>query len=169
MLFAYQHFSKPSCSAFYLQEVATEAILTLGQAFEVAYQLAVSNRSQSRDYKGHMRSKSANQLSTKSTCPPSVCVSKLKQETTSKSQTHIAASNHIRSQSVNDIPPPVLPVAARSTSNSPQTHHHHHNRNSKDNRFPRAESFSYSCSSSNSSGSHSNNLSRAPIVSKEEL
>lgn len=130
------------------QDVATEAILTLGQAFEIAYMLAVTNRSQTKDHKGHTRSKSANQLyqSTEST----VCA-KLKRDSY---QSHIPTNNHCRS--VNDIDTPPVLLTTNSASNSPQTQPHH-----KDHLLPRAESFSFS--------SHSTAFTRAPIVSKEEL
>jgi len=135
--------------------VATEAILTLGQAFEVAYQLALVSQTQGRDNKGHMRSKSANQLSSKSSFSPN---SKLKREKGLNSSNVKIANNHCRSQSVNDIPPPpILHGLSKSSSNSPQIDPHYKSDYCK---IPRAESFNFS------SNSH---LARAPIVSKEEL
>lgn len=158
--------------------------------------MALANRKQSKDHKTHTRSKSANQLSTKSHSSSMVSSSGSASSAASKSSSgssnnrrpdqyilqssssvipaatpytqytpviapiYPAANNngaqHCRSQSVNDIPPPVIAALAKSASNSPQIHGHHH----KAYGFPRAESFSFS--------SHSN-LTRAPLVSKEEL
>jgi hypothetical protein len=154
--------------------VATEAILTLGQAFEVAYQLALVSHTQSRDQKGHMRSKSANQLSTattttttnKSTSPHSRPKRDLHHQkhglvsnlTANNNQQQQGQAHHYRSQSVNDIPPPPTHgTISKSTSNSPQIHPHVKQDFYK---IPRADSFNFSSNS---------NLARAPIVSKEEL
>lgn len=70
-----------SNSVFYLivfQDQATEVILTLGQAFEVAYQMAL--KEQFSYNRGHTRSQSANQIVQKG-----------------------PNGNHARSQSVNEI------------------------------------------------------------------
>lgn len=159
------------------QEVATEAILTLGQAFEVAYQLALSSSKQSRDYKGHMRSKSANQLSTTTNgCAPT----NLKRD---KCHDNVVAANHFRSHSVTEIPSPVVPLT-KSASNSPQIQHYQSKSPSPSSAYglPRAESFSCTSSknynnnhhhiSSSSGGGNHNKApinARAPIVSEDEL
>lgn len=76
-----------SCYALLFQDQATEVILTLGQAFEVAYQMALRDGC-NRASNGHMRSHSVNQI----TSQPSV------HPVTTQPQT-----NHSRSHSVNEI------------------------------------------------------------------
>ncbi|XP_039295063.1 LOW QUALITY PROTEIN: ankyrin repeat and SAM domain-containing protein 1A [Nilaparvata lugens] len=116
--FAYitkDHASKSHfCHVFCVQTMdqATEVILTLGQAFEVAYQMALrenlaSNRSQlskqsaGNTSNGHTRSRSVNQIVSQNS-PGTV--------TSSSPQT-----NHSRSHSVNEIK-----VNGASTNSSPQ-------------------------------------------------
>ncbi|RZF41912.1 hypothetical protein LSTR_LSTR005680 [Laodelphax striatellus] len=116
--FAYitkDHASKSHyCHVFCVQTMdqATEVILTLGQAFEVAYQMALrenlaSNRSQlgkqaaGNTSNGHTRSRSVNQIVSQNS-PGTV--------TSSSPQT-----NHSRSHSVNEIK-----VNGTTTNSSPQ-------------------------------------------------
>lgn len=116
--------------------------MTLGQAFEVAYQLALVSQTQ-RENRGHVRSKSATQLSTKST--GRLQTGRDKNQSFSGNE-----QSHSRSYSVADIPVPV--ISAKSASSSPNT---------STRKIPRSDSFS--CSS------HGLQLTRAPIVTKEEL
>ena len=141
----------------------------MGQAFEVAYQLALVNQTQNRENRGHVRSKSATQLSTKS-------VGRVR-NTRDKYQSMCGGDqSHSRSHSVADIPVPSAPHGSSSASNSasnspqPQGSSNHGGGGSNKKEFghglPRAESFSHGGGFGAASPQH---LSRAPFVSKEEL
>jgi hypothetical protein len=85
---------KPSdaLKCFFLQDQATEVILTLGQAFEVAYQMALRDQfTGSRNNSGacHARSQSASHILT---------TTSVSQPGTDSPGTH---SNHSRSHSIN--------------------------------------------------------------------
>jgi len=137
--------------------------LTLGQAFEVAYQLALSVRKEGNESRRHIRSKSANQLSTNISIP----------DTNSRSyggenDSFHSANNkqhqlrqhqqHSRSHSVTDLPP--IPLSIPTPQPTPNSHHI-----LKDQKLPRAESFSFTTQTAKVHQL----FSRAPIVSKEEL
>lgn len=80
------------CGLSICQDQATEVILTLGQAFEVAYQMALREGCSlnSRGANGHTRSRSVNQITSQQTMPP----------VTTQPQTN---HSHSRSHSVNEI------------------------------------------------------------------
>ncbi|XP_075234156.1 ankyrin repeat and SAM domain-containing protein 1A-like [Lycorma delicatula] len=110
--FAYitkDHASKSHyCHVFCVQTMdqATEVILTLGQAFEVAYQMALrenfgtsSNRITSSN-NGHTRSRSVNQVGTSQQQPSPITSQPLHQTNATNSS---STSTHGRSHSVNEI------------------------------------------------------------------
>ncbi|PSN35856.1 hypothetical protein C0J52_27983, partial [Blattella germanica] len=162
--FAYitkDHASKSHyCHVFCVQTMdqATEVILTLGQAFEVAYQMALRDQfnggrgGSNGNGGGHMRSQSATHILS----PPNVSLS----GTNSSSMTSGQQSNHSRSLSVNEIKVngqgQVKDVSSSLSSNNKE------GEVDDENPASRGESVE-------TEGTKGSQSSQAPIVLKEEL